>query len=494
MSLEAQMAKARRARARYLNAKPKPVTVKDVPLTDYKLATWHDYIHSYHLDCLDKLLERVTLHVESKGTDPRGIQNVMISMPRRYGKSTTVESFIQWHLGRNPNDRVMIVSYGSNLPAKMSRTIRNRMRTPQYHQIYPHIQLASDSKSIQNWDLEGFTGGCNAMSINGAATGLGFHVLVVDDPIKNRQEAESQVTRDTTFSELQDSIFNGANTRYAAKIMIGTRWHGDDPIGRFQRQQPEEWVIFKLPALVDEPYQILDHDGGLLYERMPDEPLWDYKHTLEEMKAEEQNAGPYSWASLWQQEPIEARGNIFRREWMMTIPSYSVPELNTVVRAWDLAMSDRDSADFTAGVKVGKDNDGNFYVLDVFHARVDFGNLHDTMLEVMERDGPEVLQGIEKAGYMSRVIESLMADGRTHSYPIMPLTVDKDKLTRALPMTGRFASGKVFLVQSGWNENYIEEMVVFSGKGSAHDDQVDATSAAYALIEDGYIPEGITFW
>lgn len=487
------MKKVRRARTLYYKGQETP-PISQIGLTDFKRQTWPGYRHSYHLDCLDRVLERVVLYIESKGKDPRGIKNLAISIPRRYGKSTTAECCAEWFLGRNPNYRLMVACYGTSLATKMSKSIRNRLRSPQYQKIFPHIKLSGDSKSAQMWDLEGYDGGCNAMSLSGSATGFGFHFLIVDDPIRNRKDAESQTVRDAVSAELRDSVISGANARHAGIIMIGTRWHGDDPIGRILSEEGDDWVVFRLPAIIDKPYTVLDHDGGILYERQPDEALWEEKHTLEELRDIQMKVGPYSWASLWQQEPIEAQGNVFKREWMLTIPKESVPELRMVVRSWDLAMSDKDSADFTAGVKVGIDDEGNLYILDVFRARVEFGDLHDTLLTVMQYDGADVHQGIEKAGYMSRVIESLVSDNRAHRYAISPLTVDKDKLTRSLPVASRFSANKAFIVKGGWNKNYIEELVAFSGKGSKHDDQVDATSGAYAMLEDSYVPEGFTFW
>ena len=461
-----------------------------ISLTDYKKRIWRNYVQSYHLDCLDNVLTRVAEYVETQGKS--GIQNLIISMPRRYGKSTTVECFAEWYLGRNPSDRLIIASYGQELASKISRKIRNTLDLAVYQSIFPHVKLSEDSRSVSNWNISAYEGGANAMGMQGSATGFGFDLLIVDDPIRNRQDAESQLRRDRIYEELRDSIFSGANTRYAARIVIGTRWHGDDPIGRLLEREPENWLDFKLPAIVDAPYVITDFDDAVLYERQPHEPLWAYKHSLADLEAMREEAAPYSWHSLWQQEPIEAVGNIFKREWFDIITS--PPEMEDVVRAWDLAMTDKDSSDYTAGVKMGKGVDGHLYILDVFHGRVDFADLVDTLVGVIIKDGYDVRHGIESAGFLSRIVEQVIADDRVFNYAVEPYTVDKDKLTRALPLTGKFQTGLIHLVRAGWNARFIDELTAFAGKGSAHDDMVDGTSAAFAMIADGFIPQGFTSW
>jgi predicted phage terminase large subunit-like protein len=451
--------------------------------TDYKQLIHKRYRRALHLDKLDALLTRVALYVESKGTHPDGIRNLIVSMPRRYGKTLSVGIlFPTWYLGRNPDHRVMMASYGASLVEKTSRKARNIIKSPRYQSIFGHA-LSADSASVSSWELDGHEGGMDAMGIMGGATGKGWHVLIVDDALKNREEAESETIRDKVWDELEDSFFNGADVPYAARIIFATRWHPDDPIGRLLLREPDDWVNFKLPAIAGD-------DDAL--GRVAGSALWDYKHTIEQLRELEIKIPPYSWSSLWQQEPTPGEGGFFKRAWFTVVSQ--PPEIVFAARYWDLAMSDKPTADFTVGLKIGLGVDGHYYILDVVRKRVDWGELVDFMAGVMLADGPAVSQGVEKAGYMTRAVGDLNADHRLHGYSVMGYEVDRAKHIRALPVQGKFQAGKIALVRAHWNDSYVDEMCAFTPKGAVHDDQVDATSGAWVMMDGQAMMEGYTSW
>lgn len=451
--------------------------------TTFKAVMWQRYIHAHHLNELDKLLMRVALYVESKGTHPDGIRNLIVSMPRRYSKTKTVgELFPPWYLGRNPEHRIMIGSYGASLVEKTSRKARNFIRSPRYQSIFGH-SLASDSASVKSWELEGHEGGMDAVGIMGGATGKGWHILIIDDALKNREEAESEVIRDKVWTELEDSFFNGADVPYAARIIFATRWHPDDPIGRLLLREPEEWVNFKLPAIAGED-DVLGREPGTA--------LWDFKHTIEQLRELERKIPQYSWSSMWQQEPTPGEGGFFKRVWFKTVND--TPEIVFAARYWDLAMSDKPTADFTVGLKMGLGTDGHYYILDVVRQRVDWGELVEFMAGVMLKDGPAVSQGVEKAGYMTRAVQDLNSDPRLHGYSVMGYEVDKAKHVRALPVQGKLQSGMISLLRAHWNDAYEDEMCAFTPKGAVHDDQVDATSGVWVMMDGQAMMDGYTSW
>lgn len=453
--------------------------------TTFKRVMFRRYIRALHLDELDKLLMRVALYVESKGTHPDGIRNLIVSMPRRYGKTKSVgELFPPWYLGRNPEHRIMMASYGASLVEKTSRKARNFIKSPRYQSIFGH-SLSSDSASVTSWELAGYEGGMDAMGILGGATGKGWHILIIDDALKNREEAESETIREKVWSELEDSFFNGADVPYAARIIFATRWHPDDPIGRLLLREPDDWVNFKLPAIAVED-DVLGRAVGA--------SLWDYKHTIDQLRELEAKIPPYSWSSLWQQEPTPGEGGFFKRAWFKVVSQ--PPEIVFASRYWDLAMSDKTTADFTVGLKIGLGVDGHYYILDVTRFRVDWGVLVDEMAKVMLADGPAVSQGVEEAGYMTRAVQDLNADHRLHGYSVMGYKVDKAKHIRALPVQGKFSSGKISLVRAHWNDAYIDELCAFLPKASAnvHDDQVDATSGAWVMMDGQAMMDGYTSW
>ena len=199
-------------------------------LTAYKQHIFRNYQHAPHLELIDTALEYVVDYVESGGTE--GIGRLIIEEPPRHGKTLTVSRlFPTWALGRNPDHRVMLISYGHSLANKNSRMARNILKSPWYQTIFPGVELAKDSASSHEWDIEGHEGGCDALGITGGATGKGSHYLIIDDPLKNRQEAESKVYRERAW----DAYTNDLYTRLepgGAIILTATRWHKDDPTGR----------------------------------------------------------------------------------------------------------------------------------------------------------------------------------------------------------------------------------------------------------------------
>lgn len=208
-------------------------------LSTYKQIVKHDYDRTPHLDLLDAHLMACTMYLESAGR--KGINRLIIEMPPRHGKTlTTSQLFPTWHLGRNPNHNVMLVSYGATLAHDNSRASRNLIRDEYYSAMFPDTKLSDDRQAVDTWKVSDHDGGVNALGITGGATGKGAHILIIDDPVKSRAEAESQVYRDRTWSAFTSDLY----TRLAPNgviIIMATRWHMDDLTGR-ALQLDEGWV------------------------------------------------------------------------------------------------------------------------------------------------------------------------------------------------------------------------------------------------------------
>ncbi len=447
--------------------------------TLYKYQIFRRYEHAAHLQAFDNALMQVARFVETGGQE--GIGFLISEMPPRHGKTFTLSRFFPtWFLGRNPDRRVMNVGYGATLAEKSSRLARNLMLSSWYQAIFPGVQLDPQSKAVDAWNILEREGGMDALGVLGGATGKGAHILNCDDLIKNREEAESQVIRDKTWDGFNDDLMSRLEPG-GAVILNGTRWHIDDPIGRalqhFKQIYGDKMLHLRFPAIAE-----ADDPLG----RLPGEALWPARYPIETLRLIESRyettGNRYSWLSLYQQSPTAHEGGLFKRAWFedrVTTP----PEITRAVRFWDLAMSDRDSADFTAGVKIGQGIDGHYYVLDVAHKRVDWGDLPNYMANIMLADGENVIQGIEEAGYMTRAVTDLNQDPRLHGYSIFGFPVDKKKYTRALPYAAKCAAGLVHLVGGHWADSYVEELCLFTGnEKDLHDDQVDASSGAWSMI------------
>lgn len=443
-------------------------------LTVFKRHVYRRYQHALHLDRLDRALERVTRYTETGGRE--GTWLLIVATPPRHGKSFTVsQCYPAWHLGRNPDHRIMLVSYGQTLANKNSRFARNIVRSAAYREIFD-VELDPSSRAVEGWNIAGHEGGCDALGVLGSATGKGAHILACDDLLKNRQEAESLTIRQRVWDALNDDLLSRLEPG-GAVILMATRWHQDDPTGRMlklladdaKRSGPVEYL--RLPALAEEN----DPLG-----RAPGAALWPERYSVADLHAIRERSGPYSWAALYQQRPTPAEGGIFKRAWFDPVIAH-LPPITTVVRFWDLAMSARTSADYTVGVKLGLGTDGQVYVLDVARGQIEWGDLTAFLSCVILTDGPRVAQGVEAKGYMSRAVQDLNADPRLHGYAIRGYPVDADKLTRALPVAARLSAGRIHLAAAYWNQAFIEELCAFPT--GAHDDQVDALSGAWAMLD-----------
>lgn len=441
-------------------------------LTAFKAAVYSRYQPAKHLALLDDRLGQVTRYVETLGQE--GIGRLIIAMPPRHGKSMSVSKlYPTWHLGRNPMHRVMMVSYGQSLANKNSRFARNLIRSKAYQRIFPQTQLAADSRNVMAWDIAGTDGegGLLALGVGGAATGSGSHVLIIDDPIKNRKQAESTTYRNAIWTSFTDDFL----TRLApggAVIVMATRWHEDDLTGRLLKNERDKWTVLNLPALAIE---------GDVMGRGADEALWPERFDAAALHERRDALGPYGWTSLYQQDPKPSEGGILKKAWFAPYVR-TIPETVRIVRYWDLAMSSKTGADYTVGLKMALGKDGQHYIIDIVREQVELSDLTKLLADVMLADGVGVMQGLESAGYMTRAIQAVAKDPRLAKHIIKGYPAHNDKLTRVLPFASRAALSLIRVKAERWADAYIDELAAFPN--GAHDDQVDASSGAWDMINE----------
>lgn len=446
--------------------------------TAYKRHIYKRYLHAPHLAELDRYLMEVSRYVETGGRE--GIGFLIVEMPPRHGKTVTISRlFPTWFIGRNPDKRVILASYGATLAKKNSRYTRNVLMSRAYQGIFPGVRLAPDSASAEAWDIAEHEGGQDAMGVGGGVTGKGGHVIIIDDPVKSREEAESETYRQNVYDWYTDDIYTRREPG-GAIIIVMTRWHMDDLVGRVLRDDPQKWVRLRLPAIAEH---------GDLIGRSEGAALWPDRYPLATLRDIEKTLGPYSWSALYQQNPVPSEGGTFKREWFRTSPY--IPELTQVVRYWDLAMSEKTSADYTVGVKMGMGVDGHLYVLDVQRVQKEWGDVTPFLVDIAHQDGPNVMIGLEEAGYMSRAVQDLIDNNTLHHHAIWGYPKHKDKFTNALPFAARCAAGNVVVLERHWTRDYIDELCSFD-KG-AHDDQVDASAGAYTMLGSPYIAGDLNY-
>ena len=443
----------------------------DISLTDFKRSMFHRYQHAPHLALLDAELTRLAQFLES-GNDTE-IHTLVIEMPPRHGKSLTLsQMFPAWFLGRNPGMSVILASHTASLAVKHSTHTRNLTWSPRYQSLFP-IAVSRARGSAAEWEIHGHGGGMKAIGIAGGITGFGANLLICDDLVLDRQQAESETQREKIYQAFMVNLFTRLDPP-SAVVLNATRWHLDDPIGRLlERWDPATYRRLRLPA-VAEPKDPLGREPG--------EALWPERFPMERLARLRSDHTPYDWAALYQQAPVPAEGGFFKRGWFSIVREESLPEMVGVARFWDLAMSSRETADWTVGTLMGLGTDAHFYVLDVDRVQMEWGDVVPHIAEVVLADGPDIPQGIEKAGFMTRAIGELNADPRFHTYQIWGYPRDKDKLTNASPFAAKAAAGMVHLLAGHWNSRWLDELTGFSGSGDVTDDQVDSAAGAYLML------------
>lgn len=270
--------------------------------------------------------------------------------------------FPAWYLGRHPDRFVISASYGQDLADDFGRKVHNLINSPTHGTLFPACRLADVSASMRRFDTQA-GGSYFAVGRGGAITGRGAHLLLLDDPLKDREEAYSETIR----RALHEWFTYVAYTRLqpgAAIVLIQTRWHEDDLAGRLLRDQANEnWVVLSLPAIaeVDEPF------------RCAGEALWPERFPLPELQRIRQSIGSAAWASLYQQRPSAAEGTIFKRNWVRT---YREPpqSFERIVQSWDTAFKSGAENDYSVVTTWGSTETGHF-LLSLWRARLEFPEL-----------------------------------------------------------------------------------------------------------------------
>jgi predicted phage terminase large subunit-like protein len=337
--------------------------------------------------------------------------------------------------------------------------------------LHNGLVMSRDASNVQDWETsEG--GGVRAVGVGGGVTGMGANLIVIDDPVKSRKEADSGVYRDTAW----DWYCEDLRTRLepgGAIIVIMTRWHEDDLVGRLLKDAKsggEQWTVINLPALAEE-------DDAL--GRKPGEALCPERYdvaALESLKRVLKNA----FFALFQQRPQPAEGSFFKRQWFdRVIEADAVPKNLEWVRYWDLAVSTKTGADNTASAAVALDKDGTLYIRDMICGQWEWPDAKKNIVATMLNE-PKVRVGIEKALHGLAAVQELRRVREITHIAFAGIDVDGDKKSRAMAWQDRAEDGKVVLVQGPWINNFLIEVTAFPS--GAHDDQVDTISGGIAML------------
>ena len=470
-------------------------------------------------DDICRRLERFSEAV-ARGESPR----LMLLMPPRHGKSELASiRFPAWHLGRHPHHELINVGYNLDLPMGFSRKVRDVFRDPVYQTLFPDAELNPSSQSVEMWSTTK-GGGFTAAGRGGGITGKGAHILIIDDPIKDSEEADSVLIRDKLWDWYQSTAY----TRLApggGVLVIQTWWNDDDLAGRLQTamRQPDaegidQFEIVKYPAL-SEQFEYRDDVTLKIYRfdeeldpdptavsrlglpqnlallRVKDFCLHEARYPTKALKRIRANMQPRIWSALFQQNPVPDEGMYFKKDMFRYFKTQPPAAGFSLYTAWDFAIGEKQQNDWTVGATILQDERDNLYVVDIHRLKGDTFQIVEAMCDVAARWGtlPQTgyLIGAED-GQIWRAIEPIfkkrMAErGQFPPYEVLrPMT---DKLARARPLQGRMQQGRVVFPEpdaEGWMPQAMQELLRFPA--GVHDDVVDALAWAVHLCMGKSVP------
>lgn len=380
------------------------------------------------------------------------IQRLAIFMPPRHGKSELASrSFPAWFLGRNPNKEVISASYNSDLAGDFGRDVREIVRDPAFRNVFPGVKLRQDSQAADRWQTEQ-GGAYRAAGVGTAMTGRGADLLIIDDPFKDRMEADSELQRQRVW----DWYASTAYTRLMPGgriVLIQTRWHDDDLAGRILSGS-DDWEVLALPAI--------DSNG---------QALWAEQYDLEVLNRIKSTIGPREWSALYQQQPQAEEGTFFKRDWFKRWTD--LPTLR-IYGTSDYAVSEG-KGDYTVLRIWGVSASGAIYLLAGWRGQATSDVWIERQCELIRKWRPLCWFG--EAGVIQKAIEPMLlarmrATATRCRLEWLPSIADKP--TRARGIQSRAAMGEVWLPEGAEGDLVLEELTRFpAGK---HDDEVDAAA------------------
>ena len=427
---------------------------------------WPTFISGAHHKRMADAFERV-----ANGTCKR----LIINMPPRHTKSEFASYLLPaWFLGKFPHKKVIQASNTGELAVGFGRKVRNLVDSDVYNSIFPNLALQADSKAAGRWNTSK-GGDYFAIGVGGTVTGKGADVLIIDDP-HSEQEAAMAASNPDIYDKVFEWYTSGPRQRLqpgGAIVVVMTRWAQRDLTGQVLKsaaqRSGEEWEVIEFPAILP---------SG--------KPLWPQFWSLAELEALREELPNSKWQAQYQQNPVGNESAIVKRDWWKWWEKDDPPRCDYILQSWDTAFEKTQRADYSAGTTWGifdceEDNFApNIILLNTYKKRVEFPELkRDVMREYTEYEPDSLI--VEKKASGAPLIYDLRAMG----IPVQEYTPSKgqDKIARLNSVSDIIASGKVWVPQTRWAEELVDEIAAFpSGE---HDDLVDATTLALMRFRQG---------
>lgn len=414
-------------------------------------------------------------------------------MPPRHGKSELASiKFPAWYLGRNPDKEIICCSATAEGAERFARRTRDLVEDELHGAVFPKCRLQKGSKSVTDWRVSA-RGGLRGTGIGGLITGMGANVLIIDDPLKDREQAESQLMRQKIWDWYTSTAFTRLE-KDGAVILIMTRWHDDDLAGRllqlegrrgeYWSKEKEKWipthanmplnvkrgawdvVIFPAEALEQEEY------------RMKGEALWPAKYNMEALMEIKATVGIRDWSALYQQNPVLEEGSEFKTEWFKNWKD--LPGKMRKITTVDLAISQKAGADDSVVMTCGVGVDSKIYVLEYKNWKATPSEVIDEIYRQSTLHGSQVV--VETTGYQQALMHYIEIEGRKrkkylHVYGVKHYSRKEERIRGLIPF---YSNG---LVYHKMNESEVLEDQLTRFPSGKHDDVIDALSMAIPYLK-----------
>ena len=442
------------------------------------------------------------LKLHSRELQRAGYVGLIVEEPPRHGKSELGTHYdTVYYLGAHPDDRVILGTYAAEFAADWGRKCRDTFA--EWGPVAYGVDLDPGSRAADRWDVKGHRGGMYTVGAGGPITGRGAQYLKADDLIKNYAEAQSETLRENTWNWWK-STFRTRLEPGGIILVIGTRWHEDDIIGRLLAAQGEgsvdmvntyydkdadRFLRVRLPAVAEEPDEEYPDPDPL--GREPGEELFPERWPIELLRPHMANA--QVWSSLYQQRPSPKEGSLFQETWFEVVP-HPGGRFKKEVRFWDTAATDPktgEDPDYTVGVRMGLHPNGLYYVLDVVRFRKSPGEFERLLKKTCDADGRISFRMAQEPGSQGKLYIRQLANSIFKGKRFRGHRETGSKMLRAEVVADAWERGDIKMVRGAWNREYVREHLRFP-RGT-HDDQVDATSGAYEVLL-GKGSSGVKTW
>lgn len=399
-------------------------------------------------------------------------KRVIVNIAPRHGKSELISYLAPaWFLGKFPHKKVIMASHTADLAVNFGRRVRNLVGSDAYKDIFPQVELQSDSKSASRWGTN-FNGEYFAIGVGGALAGRGADLFIIDDP---HSEQEAKTGRPDVFLPAWEWFQSGPIQRLmpgGAIIVVMTRWSKLDLTGQIISQMEreegvDEWEVVEFPAILNE------------------KPLWADFWDLDELLAKKAGMDPRYWQAQYMQDPVSEEGALIKREWWRIWDQDEPPDCEFVIMSLDAAQEANNRADYNAlttwGVFYNEEvNNYNVILLNSIKKRMEFPELKDLVIQEYKEWQPDAFMVEKKSNGAA-----LYQEFRRMGMPVGEFTPGRgqDKISRVNAVADLFRSGIVWAPDRRWAKEVIEECNDFPS--GANDDLVDSTTLALLRFRQG---------